>query len=307
MTKPLRIVLTGGTGFVGSATLDQLIGAGHAVRALVRRPQAERESVEWIAGDIGDRDAIGRLVDGAHAVIHCAGVVNAPDRDTFERVNVQGTATLVAACEAAGVPRFVHVSSLAAREPKLSAYGTSKARGDRVVATSKLDWTVVRPPAIYGPGDMEMLELFRMAARGVMLLPPRGRMSVVHVEDLARLLVSLLPSSAAVSHRMFEPDDGTEGGWSTRTFGKAVGLALDKEITALEMPRPVLRMAAGADGLVRGSKAKLTPDRVNYFSHPDWTVSSHRRPPRDLWQPRIPTRQGLRDTARWYRTNQLLR
>jgi nucleoside-diphosphate-sugar epimerase len=301
------VAVTGGTGFVGGATLDRLQGAGHRVRALVRRGQADRDGVEWLLGDLADDAALDRLVAGQDAVIHLAGVVNAPDRETYERVNVGGTAALIAACERAGVGRFIHISSLAAREPRLSRYGTSKARADRVVATSRLDWTVVRPPAVYGPGDMEMLELFRMARRGVIVLPPRGRMSVIHVDDLARLLVALLPGGPAVSRRMFEPDDGTEGGWSTRTFGKAVGLAVDREVSAWELPKPLLRAAAGADGLVRGRKAKLTPDRVDYFAHPDWTVSSHRRPPRDLWQPRIATRQGLKDTARWYRANQLLR
>src|SRR3546814_14244242 len=79
---------------------------------------------------------------------------------------------MIAAAAAADVGRFVHVSSLAAREPELSAYGRSKAESEKLMAESGLDWAIVRPPAVYGPGDRESLELFRMAARGLVLLPP---------------------------------------------------------------------------------------------------------------------------------------
>ncbi len=80
---------------------------------------------------------------------------------------------MLAAATAGGVQRFVHVSSLAAREPKLSMYGASKARAEELVRCSGLDWAIVRPPAVYGPGDKETLELFRMAKLGLMLMPPQ--------------------------------------------------------------------------------------------------------------------------------------
>ena len=86
--------------------------------------------------------------------------------------------------------RFIHVSSLSAREPALSDYGWSKAKSERLVAASGLDWTIIRPPAVYGPGDRETFELFKMARRGIVALPPRGRFSVIHVEDLCRLILA---------------------------------------------------------------------------------------------------------------------
>lgn len=206
----MRIAITGGTGFVGSHLIDAAIAAGHDVAALTRREQQDREGVTWVSGDLHDRAALERLVDDADAVIHVAGVIRAHCADTFEKGNVEGTLAMLAAATAGGLRRFVHVSSLAAREPNLSLYGASKAQAEGLVHGSGLDWSIVRPPAVYGPGDKETLELFRMAKLGVMLMPPKGRVSVIHVHDLCRLLLRLAAPEAA-STILIEPDDAKPG------------------------------------------------------------------------------------------------
>ena len=295
----MKLAVTGGTGFVGSHLIDAAIAAGHEIRALTRRPQEPRDQVEWISGSLEDRDALKALVQDADAVVHVAGVINSPDQAGFEQGNVAGTLAMLAAATAGGVRRFVHVSSLAAREPKLSLYGASKARAEELVESSGLDWAIVRPPAVYGPGDKETLELFKMAKHGLVLLPPKGRVSLIHVDDLARLVLSLTARGSA-KRLIIEPDDGTPGGWSHKEFAKALGKAVGRRNVALSAPRPLMRLAAAIDGLVRGHRAKLTPDRAAYFSHPDWVVSSGRFPPPELWHPRIETHDGLTETARWY-------
>ena len=295
------LAITGATGFVGQAVLDQAAAQGVALRALARQPQAPRPGVEWIAGDLDDTAALARLVDRAEAVIHIAGVVNAPDAAGFAAGNVGGTLNLVTAAMVAGTPRFVQVSSLSAREPQLSAYGASKLKGEKVVMASPLDWTVVRPPAVYGPRDREMLELFRFAKAGIVPLPPHGRMAAIHVEDLARLLLALVPGGEDVSHQLFEPDDGHLGGWTHKSFAKAIGWAVGKRITPLPLPAFALRAAARGDRLLRRAAAKLTEDRVGYLCHPDWTVRDEMRPPAARWLPQIGTREGLKATAKWYR------
>lgn len=300
---PTPVAVTGATGFVGQALLDRASGAGIEVRALTRRAQQPRAGVTWIEGDLDDRPALARLLGGAEAVIHLAGLVNAPDPAGFEAANVVGTRNVIEAALAADVGRFVHVSSLSAREPALSAYGASKNRGERLVMASPLDWTIVRPPAIYGPRDREMLELFRLARRGVVPLPPRGRLSAIHVDDLARLLLALLPSGRDVSHRVFEPDDGQAEGWTHTSFARAIGDAVGRRVAALPLPASLLRLAARGDRMLRGAGAKLTMDRVGYMCHPDWVVSRGAEPPRERWSPLIPTPEGLEATARWYRDN----
>lgn len=297
----MTLAVTGATGFVGQALLDRVTGD---VRALARREQPARAGVEWVRGDLADQAALARLVTGAEAVIHVAGVVSAPDAAGFEAGNVTGTLNVIEAAKAAGVPRLIHVSSLAAREPELSAYGASKARAEKLVMASGLDWTIVRPPGIYGPRDTEIFEMFRMARWGLMPMPPReGRASYLHVDDLARLLLALAPGGEGVSHRTFEPDDGKRGGWSHYEFARAIGWAMGRRPWVVHLSRTSLERAARADRFVRRGKAKLTLDRAGYMAHPDWVVANGACPPPELWRPQVPTREGLKATARWYREN----
>ena len=295
----MKLAVTGATGFVGGHLLARAIEAGHQVRALTRQPQEQRDGITWVEGALDRPGSLANLVDGSDAVIHVAGVINAPDADGFEAGNVAGTAAVLAAAEQAGVKRFVHVSSLAAREPGLSLYGASKARSEALVEASSLSTAIVRPPAVYGPGDRETLELFRMAERGIVLLPPRGRLSLIHVDDLARLLLAL--ADAGAPNLLIEPDDGRDGGWTHEQFGKALGTAVGRNVAAFHAPRAMLRLAAGIDRLLRGGKAKLTPDRAAYFCHPDWSVAPVRGAPDSLWKPAIATEAGLADTTAWYR------
>ena len=299
------IALTGGTGFLGSRVIALALEAGHQVRALARRPQPAQPNVTWIAGALDTPDALAQLVAGADAVLHVAGVVNAPDRDGFATGNIAGTQAMIDASVAARVARFVHVSSLAAREPKLSNYGWSKAESERRVETSPLAWTIVRPPAVYGPGDMDMLDTFRIAKLGIAVMPPPGKMAVIHVDDLARLLLVLAAHDAG--RLTLEPDDGTPGGWTHGDFlAGAIGAAVGQRVMPLPLPRAILSLAARVDGLFRGPKAKLTADRVGYMCHPDWTVEPSKRPDPALWLPRIDTAKGLAETAAWYRAKRLL-
>lgn len=295
------IALTGATGFVGGHLLALLEKEGRDVRALTRRAMPSRDRVRWIEGDLANPEALARLVDGCESVIHVAGVLNAPDRAGFEEGNVAGTTRMIKAAHAGGAKRFVHVSSLAAREPALSMYGASKARSEEVVAGSPLPHSIVRPPAVYGPGDRETLDLFRMAKRGAVLLPPSGKLSLIHVEDLARLLFALGESDAAEGLTI-EPDDGHPGGWSHPEFGRMLGAAVGRRALPIPTPKRLLSLGATIDRLARGAKAKLTPDRVAYFCHPDWVVAPSRAVPPSLWAPRIATPDGLASTARWYQS-----
>lgn len=299
--KGKTVALTGATGFVGSATLDRLLAAGWKVRALTRCAQSAIPGVEWISGGLDDAASLLKLCDGADAILHIAGVVNAYEPGEFESGNVTGTANLLSAAKEVGIRRFVHVSSLAAREPGLSLYGASKARAEKLVATSLLDWTIIRPPGVYGPGDRDVFEMFKMAAKGFVLLPPHGRGSWVHVDDLARLLVAVLPPHEDATAQIFEADDGEPGGWEHRRFARALGWALGRRVTTLSAPSALLKLAGRADRLVRRRNARMTPDRANYMSHHDWVIDPAARPPAALWTPQIATRDGLKATARWYK------
>jgi nucleoside-diphosphate-sugar epimerase len=216
---PRPVALTGGTGFVGSHLVETLAAAGLEPRVLVRTPESPR----WIAGAkmrvvpgaLDDVGALETLVEGAGTVVHLAGVVRAGRTVDFDRANRGGTERLVAAVAArAPSARLVYVSSLAAvgpaatpagigpeAEPRpLSAYGRSKLAAEQSVASSVglRWWTIVRPSAVYGPRDTDVLAFFRMAAAGVAAVPAGERwVTVVHVADVVR---GILAAAAAGEH-----------------------------------------------------------------------------------------------------------
>lgn len=301
----MKIALTGGTGFIGGHVFDNMAGRGISIKALTRRPQPARPDVEWIHGSLEDEDSLKKLVSSCQAVIHMAGAVKAEDRAAFAHINLTGTERLLAIAKEAGVKRFIHVSSLAAREADLSDYGWSKAQSEERVRASGLDWTIIRPPAVYGSGDREMLEMFKMAGMGLMIMPPKGRLSLIAADDLSRLIVALVDQDLSRPSycQLYEVDDGHPQGWSQNEFAQALGHAVGKSsLKVIHLPKKLLSLASQAEGWLRGKQARLTQDRVRYFCHPDWVINPTLSPPSTLWQPQISLEEGLNETAIWYRS-----
>ncbi len=297
--KSRTLAVTGGTGFVGQHLLRMALAAGFDLRALTRGWKPPEDEISWIDGALDRPESLLKLCTGADAVIHIAGLISGT-KAAFDSVNVGGTAAMIDAARKAGVRRFIHISSLAAREPELSDYGRSKAKSERLIAASGLEWTIIRPPAVYGPGDRETLELFKMARRGFVALPPKGRFSLIHVEDLCRLILAAVDEPETVSET-YEPDDGRENGWGHDHFARTLGRIYGKRATTVSMPKLVMQGASRIERLLRRKKAKLTADRVSYFCHPDWVVNAEHRPPSALWTPEVRTATGLKQTADWYR------
>jgi UDP-glucose 4-epimerase len=283
----MTLAITGATGFVGRRVLAL---ATTPVRALARSPQPPHPGVTWVAGDLATP---GDLCEGASAVLHIAGIVSAPTRAAFDAGNVAGTATMLAAAKAAGVTRFVHVSSLAAREPDLSMYGASKAAAETLVQESGLDWVIIRPPGVYGPDDREMLDIYKLASRGLYIAPP-GRISLIHVDDLAHALLAL--TTAGPSHTILEIDDGAPDGHSHADFAAAIATALGRRVRTVPLPLSMLHLAARI-----GLSPKLTPDRARYIAHPDWVAHGGNAKLAGIWAPRFDLAAGVADTVAGYR------
>jgi nucleoside-diphosphate-sugar epimerase len=131
-------------------------------------------------------------------------------------------------------------------------------------------------------------------------LPPKGRLSLLHGADLARLLLALAQPDAP-KQLVIEPDDSRPGGWTHKEFATALGKAVGRRPVSLSVPGPIVRLGAQADRLLRRGKAKLTPDRAAYFCHPDWVADPACGAPAELWRPEIDSEQGFAETARWYR------
>lgn len=305
------VALTGASGFVGGHVLDGLVAAGCRVRALARRPDpslAARPGVEPVLGSLGDAAGIEVLVRGADAVVHVAGAIHAPDRAAFLAANAAGAARVAEAAARAGCPLLVHVSSLAARAPGLSAYAESKALGEQEALRrgDRLRVAVVRPPAVYGPGDRATLPLLRGLARGWLAAPaaPRhARFSLLHARDLAALVVRLIDAHLA-SGTVVEPDDGTDGGYGWADLARLASDALGRKVRLVRVPRPALellaRLAERRAASV-GTPPPVSRAKVAELFHPDWVCRRGTLAGLDGWRPEVGFARGLPATLCWYR------
>jgi 2-alkyl-3-oxoalkanoate reductase len=307
VSTPSVVALTGATGFIGTALLSRLTSGGWRVRALYRQrvgrsPPAARPGVEWLPGDLEDPGALEALAAGTEAVIHCAGAVRGAQRSDFDRVNAEGAGRVAhAAALSPRPPRLLLMSSLAARMPGLSDYAGSKWRGECAVkaASNHLRWTVLRPPAVFGPGERELRPLFRCIARGFAPVPAcaSGRFSLIHVDDLATAVMHWL--AADTGHgQTFELDDGHPGGYDWDTVLALAGRALREggAVRRVNIPPPLLSLAAAANlGAARlfGYAPMLTPGKVREITHADWVCDSGAFVLATGWRPAITLEAGL--------------
>lgn len=256
--------------------------------------------VELIAGDLQQPAALTTLVTGAAAVVHGAGAVRGNCQADFDAVNVAGSATVleVVARECPSA-RLVHLSSIVAREPQLSHYARSKRSGeDLLQGYPQLDWVVLRPPAVYGPGDREMLPIFQTMARGFATVPgsPDARTSLIHVTDLVAAIIACLQSAAARGG-VFELDDGAVGGYSWRELAAVGGATFGRRVRLWQVPAPLLDLVARCNSAlarVTGSAPMLTPPKLRELRHTNWVADSE--PLRSVtgWEPAVNFADGLR-------------
>lgn len=302
--------LTGAGGFVGQHVLAALVAEGWHVRALVRRSQPAETGpgVQFIQGSLQSPTALHELVQDATAVIHCAGLTKARAAGEFEAANVAGTAALVdAALRQPEQPRFLLVSSLAAREPTLSAYAASKRRAELVLENRKdaLDWLAVRPPAVYGPHDTATLPMFRQMQRGFVLGPrSRGRrLSLIHARDLARALVAAAGAARPLAG-LAEVRDAQADGYTWPDLAVAASESLGHSVRYVGLPGSFLRLAAlGSMALaaVSGTTSMLTTDKVREVMHRDWVCRATLLNSLVEWQPEVGLAEGFAETLAWYR------
>jgi len=238
--------------------------------------------------------------------VHCAGVVRGACQDDFDRVNVQGLAHLVEAMSKTDqAPPLFYLSSLAAREPGLSFYANSKYKSEQWLAeyAAEVRWLALRPPAVYGPGDRELMPLFHLMSKGVApVLGSRvSRFSMVYVEDIAHLVLAWLQQDTKASG-IFTLDDGQPGGYSWSDVSAVVSDLCQRRVREIRLPAPLLSVPAWVNrGLARwfGYAPMLTPEKLRELRHPDWVCDNHAIRQVIDWQPRFRLEQGLARTPGW--------
>jgi uncharacterized protein YbjT (DUF2867 family) len=276
---PGVVAVTGATGFLGRHLVRALAQDGWTPRVLVRRdpihPVWRDFNVEVVAGDLRTPGALARLSEGAEVVVHVAGLIKARSLDAFNAVNRDGALAAAQAAREAGA-RFLLVSSLAAREPTLSNYAASKRAGEDAVLADSPDTLIVRPPAIYGPGDTETLEVFKLAASSPVLpvLSPTSRVAMIHVHDAASQLAAYCKNPVS---GLVELSDVRRDGYTWAEIMSTAASVMGRKPSLVRLPRAGV-MAAGALADA-WSFASQTPmvfglGKARELLHADWTPSS---------------------------------
>ncbi len=304
------IALTGASGFIGQSLTRTFIESGWPVRALLRRPHAGVAGLgaELVEGALDNAGALERLVDGAQVVVHCAGAIKARNRAEFMAVNAAGTAAVAkAAAGVASPPAMILLSSLAAREPGLSDYAASKRAGETALAEagSALRKAIVRPPAVYGPGDRSTLPLIHQLSRGWLIAPgrPDARFSLLYVEDLAASLLHIL-NQADWSGTPLELDDGTPGGYGWKDLAAAAERATGRRIRHFTVPRQALWLPALANEAVSGAMGRaplVTRGKLRELYHGDWVARRVEAPEIAGWRADVTFVDGFRRAVQWYK------
>jgi nucleoside-diphosphate-sugar epimerase len=313
-TAPGLVAVTGATGFVGGATVRHLARTGWRVRILTRRmPLAALvpdHQLEIVLGDLDDLASLDRLVQGCDAIVHCAGLVRARTPLEFFSVNEAGTVKLLgAAAKGAPLARFVHISSLAAREPQLSPYAASKrAAEDKLAALAgPRDWIALRIAAVYGPGDYELLPLFKAAKLGILPYPAErnARVSVIHIADVAAAIAAVL-NSEVWPNRIIELDDERADGYGWPEIAQVLGQCFGRRPVVWRLPRPLMAAVATVISAMNKQPQVLTVDKLSELYHTDWVTRRPALSEISDWRPRYNLAAGFADTLNWYRTNAMV-
>lgn len=327
----MRVLLTGGTGFIGAAVARELIAAGHEVRGLVRKTSKtellESTGARLVVGDVGDRPSLDAALDGIDGVVHLAGVTKARTVDEFYRVNGGGTRKLAEACaDRSTPPRLLYVSSIAAGGPStperprtedeppnpISHYGKSKLDGELAVRAlaGRLPAVIARPPIVFGPRDLDFFEVYKLARVGLVLKAGFGlkRFSIVHVDDLAQGLARALAHGATIQ------PDGTggvyhlsdPGAYTWEELGQIVARSLGKRARVVTVPVAFSLVAAlgkELQGLIQKKPQILNLDKVREIRGASWTCDTQKARNELQFTPELPLRDRVAQTTAWYRQN----
>lgn len=304
-------LVTGATGFVGSHAAEALAAAGHELRCTVRASSDLRWirelQVETVRADLRNATDLEGVLEEVDRVVHLAGVTRASRPELFREVNVEGTVRLAEAAARAGVQRFVFVSSLAARGPDgadgpVSAYGASKLEAERRLAEreGEMEVVVLRPGGVYGPRDVDLLPLFRMASRGWLVVPAGGRrLQPVYATDVAAAVREAAERGGFGPHAL-----AGEGLHAWDEVTAALEAAVGRRVRAVPLPGAVLVAAgAAAEAVARltGTAPELDRRRARDLARHRWTCDPE--PAREAlgWRPEVGLWEGLSLTATWYR------
>ncbi|CAA9446467.1 MAG: UDP-glucose 4-epimerase [uncultured Rubrobacteraceae bacterium] len=313
-----RVLITGATGFVGSHIAAAFVETGHEVRCSVR-PSSDLRwikdlPVECKTVDFESPKDLEDAVEGVEIVVHAAGITRARRDADYYRINAENTRRLASVAAGAGARRFVLIGSLAARGPDAaakggrdrpaSAYGHSKLQAEEHLRgfDGRMETVALRPAAVYGPRDVDLLPLFKLAARGWLVRPSGpGPLQPAYAEDVARAALAAAHGEA-MGFGPFPVAEPARYSWEEVVAG--LEGALGRNVRAARLPTAAFRLAARvAEGTakVRGSIPVFDERRARDLATHAWTCDPSSTEKALGWRAEVPLYEGLERTARWYR------
>jgi nucleoside-diphosphate-sugar epimerase len=319
----MKALVTGATGLIGSHLTAALVREGFDVTCLARKSSNTAYlndlDISMMTGDCVDPDSLSGI-KGFDYVFHLAGMTKAADTSDLYKVNDTGVENLVKAVMSGnpGLKRFVYLSSLAAAGPSpdgkplkedaepapVSDYGKSKLGGERHVLAQKgsMPFTIIRPPAVYGPRDRDLLVVFQMVKFGLAPYWGKSYYSFVYVEDLVNgIILSALKEEGA--GEIFYLSDGAV--YSSDDIIDSVAGALRRSPVKVPVPKFVMPLVGAISGMFKGCSI-VNADKVREIRHTHWTCDTGKAVERLGFTPKTMIREGAKWTADWYKIHNWL-
>ncbi len=320
----MKALVTGATGFIGSHLCEELIRRGYRVTCLSRKPSnhtwIETLDVSFIQGDCSVRESLLEIPGDFDYVFHLAGLTKSCSPEAFFTVNARGTENLVKAVAERNpnIKRFVHLSSLAAAGPSrdslplcedqvpspVSNYGKSKLEGEHAVLhySSTLPVTILRPPAVYGPRDRDMLVMFQMIKKGFFFDLGKCYYSLLYVDDLVQAILLSAEKSSAPGNIYFVCDGDLYTG---EEIAVRISSVLQVKARPVRVPKCTMPLFAAISERFN-KQGIINRDRVKDFQHSHWICDSRKAREELGFLPKVGMKEGIQWTADWYRIHRWL-
>lgn len=292
------ILLTGATGFIGSHTAKALREKGFAVRALVR-PQVDTQAlrslgVELAIGDIDDAPSLAKACEGIEQIVHLVGIIRElPPKVTFENVHTVGTRNLLAAAKSAAVQKFLYISAIGARSGASARYHQTKWAAEEMVRRCGLEWTILRPSVVFGPGD----DFINLLANDLIKAPPfipvigtgLNKLQPLWVKDLAEVIAQSIPLGT-FNQQTFEL-----GGSEQLTFREILEIIanhLKMQKPFINIPLALVKPAIALGTAIAPQLLPLTSDQLTMLQEDN--ITSEKPFPKDFSLVPITLAEGIK-------------
>jgi nucleoside-diphosphate-sugar epimerase len=319
----MKTLVTGATGFIGSHLVERLLSKGHKVTCITRNVSdpgwLKDLDVSLIQGDCTDRGFLRDKVNGYDYIFHLSGLTKTSRNKEFYTVNTYATENIISAIaeENTGIKKFIYLSSLSAFGPKrydslpteteepnpVSAYGISKLDAERAILkySNTVPISILRPSAVYGPRDREILLIFKFIKKGILPHWGDGFTSIIYIDDLIDAVMLAVEKDLATGEIYFISDGRV---YSNREILNEIASALNSNPLKIKLPGGILRMIGFFSeriSKIMGKNTMINRDKIKELSHAVWACDITKAKKDLCFNPKVGLKEGIRWTADWYR------